>query len=66
MGYAYVVGDCVACGKMVYFNPHCVPSLIVNGRREPLCRACAERWNQIHPNQARQIHPGAYEPYESV
>ena len=30
------------------FNPVRVPSLMVNGRREPICEACFNRWNEIH------------------
>lgn len=39
-----------------------VPSLTVNGEREPLCRSCAERWKAIHHQPDVQIHPNAYEP----
>jgi hypothetical protein len=60
MGYAYMVGHCVACKQLIQFNPHAVPSLLVNGVKEPLCRECAERWNQIHPENARPIRKDAY------
>jgi len=64
MGYAILYGRCIACKGVISFNPHTVPSLIVNGIREPLCRACANRWNQLHPNSARPIQDDAYEPID--
>lgn len=60
-GWAYMVGYCVACKQFFQFNPHAVPSLLVNGTREPLCRSCAERWNEMHPENARPIQPNAYD-----
>lgn len=53
---------CVACRRMIQFNPYKVPSLAVNGTRQPLCRYCAERWNELHPESARDIDEQAYEP----
>jgi hypothetical protein len=61
MGYALMFGQCVACKLMISFNPHAVPSIVVNGKREPLCRSCAERWNELHPENARPIRDDAYE-----
>jgi len=60
--YVFVIGCCIACKKLIQFAPTKVPSLMVNGRREPLCRGCAERWNALHPEEARPIQDGAYEP----
>jgi hypothetical protein len=60
--YFVVMSNCVACGAVFHFNPHSVPSIVVGGVREPVCRNCAERWNQLHPDAARPILPGAYEP----
>lgn len=48
MPYMFVVGGCAACGRVITFNPDRVPSIRVNGRREPLCPACFARWNEIH------------------
>ncbi len=62
MGYMIVIGDCVACRRRIQFNPYRVPSIRVHGEREPLCEACARRWNLLHPEQARPILPGAYDP----
>ena len=62
MGFAYMMGFCIACKLPISFNPHAVPSLMVNGTREPLCRMCATRWNEMHPENARPIQPNAYDP----
>jgi hypothetical protein len=63
MAYMFAIGDCAACGNRMGFNPDRVPSIRVNGKREPLCRSCAERWGEIH-HQPVNIHPHAYEPEE--
>ena len=64
MGYAIVMGFCIACRKQISFNPHKVPSLLVVGIREPLCKECAEKWNKLHPENARPILDGAYEHFD--
>lgn len=60
-----VYGVCVGCGCPMSFNPHRVPSLIVSGVREPLCRSCFEVWNQIHRTDKGldpiPLHPRAYD-----
>lgn len=61
-GYVFVMGHCVACKTLVRFNPSSVPSLRINGEREPLCRSCAERWKVIHNQPGWQIPPDAYDP----
>lgn len=64
MGYALMFAECCNCHRTIAFNPHVVPSIRINGVKEPLCRECAERWNELHPNEARPILPGAYEPID--
>ena len=64
-------GPCVACGVLIpIFNPVCVPSIRVNGEREPLCRTCFERWNQIHRTskglEPLPLNPNAYQPANEV
>lgn len=45
-------------------NPVKVPSILVNEKKEPLCRACADEWNRIHRTSQGlapiPIHPDAY------
>ena len=66
MPYMVIAGDCVSCHALITFNPHFVPSLRVNGSREPLCASCHGRWNEIHRTskglEPVAIHPEAYEP----
>jgi hypothetical protein len=64
MGFMFVMGFCIACHTPISFNPHTVPSLRVNGTREPLCRGCANKWNKLHPENARPIAADAYEAAE--
>lgn len=64
MGFMWVIGLCVGCRQIFGFNPLRVPSIVVKDQREPLCRTCAERWNELHPENARDIYPDAYEPLD--
>ena len=65
MPFMFVIGSCVACHAMITFNPNCVPSITVDGSREPLCHGCAVQWHAIHrPGKEPVIHPEAYEPEE--
>ena len=67
-GFMLVHGNCVACTSVISFNPEKVPSLVVDGRRQPLCRSCHKRWNEIHRGSKGlpdiEIQEGAYEPQE--
>jgi hypothetical protein len=45
MGYVTAMAPCIGCGRLFSFNPVHVPSIIVNGRREPVCRPCVDRVN---------------------
>jgi hypothetical protein len=45
MGYAICIGTCMGCGRTFRFNPNRVPSIRINGVREPVCRQCVERAN---------------------
>jgi hypothetical protein len=60
--YITCFADCAACRRTFSFNAQRVPALVINGQRAPICRSCAERWNALHPDRARPILPGAYEP----
>ena len=63
MGLAFMMAPCISCSRIISFNPHKVPSIKINneGPREPLCRACAEKWNELHPEAAKPIQSDAYE-----
>jgi len=66
MAFVMVHGRCVSCSAIISFNPDFVPSIRVTGEREPLCRACHARWNEIHRTSkglpSIKIDPRAYEP----
>ena len=58
---------CYACGCLISYEPHRVPSVRIDGVREPICRACAARANP--ERVARDLDPiqvllGAYDPIE--
>lgn len=65
-GYAYIISPCINCGTIIHYHPHKVPSIRVNGNREPLCANCAGEWNRIHRTSkglpAIPIDPEAYQP----
>ena len=63
----YVMGHslCIGCGQLFSYNPMRVPSLFVNGQREPICQACVHRVNPMRvKNGLAPIipHKDAYEP----
>ena len=47
-GWAVVYCDCVGCGASMIAHPNRCPSLRVEGKRQPICRGCFDRWNVIH------------------
>ena len=59
--WAIMYGICCACQRTIAFNPNAVPSLMVNGVSEPLCKSCAEKWNGLHPELAKPIREDAYD-----
>lgn len=65
MGYALLICNCCNCGAKVQCNPLIVPSLMVSGKKEPLCKTCADKWNEIHRTskglEPIPIQPGAYD-----
>jgi len=70
MGYMFVIGACCSCGCRLSFNADKVPSLRLNGVREPLCAGCFGKWNEIHRVskglEPLPLNPDAYEPQEVV
>jgi len=61
MGYLTMLCDCCACGTLIQCNPDKVPSLRLNGKREPLCRACFGKWNEVH-RTSKGLDPVALDP----
>lgn len=67
MGYSMVFGTCYCCKRFFGFNAVWVPSIRINGEREPICRKCVEKVNPMRKKNGVpeiEIHPLAYEPQE--
>lgn len=65
MGYAIAFSACIGCRRTFGYNPLRVPSLMWQGSREPICRACVDRVNPSRiANGLEPIVPApdAYEP----
>jgi len=45
MGYALMTSECIGCHRIFSYNPVRVPSIRINGSREPVCMSCVERAN---------------------
>lgn len=43
--YAMAYGRCYGCKRIFGFNPVRVPSVVVNGSREPICQDCVNATN---------------------
>lgn len=67
MGYALAMGSCISCRQVFSFNPLRVPSIRVDGVKEPVCKACIERANPIRKKNGLPeftVHDDAYEPVD--
>lgn len=67
MAFMSCIAPCCHCQRLFSFNPDLVPSVNVNGTREPLCRACIEWANPLREAKGLlriQILPGAYDAQE--
>jgi hypothetical protein len=65
MGYAMCHSSCIGCGQLMAYNPMRVPSVTIEGVRQPICRNCVERVNPLRKaNGLMPIVPlpDAYEP----
>lgn len=65
MGYVFFTSPCARCGRLFSYNPVRVPSVTIDGRREPVCQGCVDDVNPRRiANGLAPIEPlpGAYEP----
>lgn len=65
MGFAFATSVCFGCGNVFNYNPMRVPSVRVEGVREPICATCVARANPLRiKNGLPPIVPlpDAYEP----
>lgn len=45
MGYISCMSSCYGCKRIFSYNPVRVPSININGVREPICEICVARAN---------------------
>jgi hypothetical protein len=67
LAFVTLTSACFLCGKFFSYNPVRVPSLVVRGQREPLCRPCVEEANRERAAKGLAtwtIHPYSYEPVD--
>lgn len=67
MAYMSVMGPCIGCNQVFSYNADRVPSIRINGVREPVCRHCVERANPERVANGLDpivVHPMAYEAEE--
>ena len=67
MSYATVFSPCANCNQVFGFNPHRVPSIRVNGVREPVCRECIDNENAHREANALELLPEPHaDAYKSI
>jgi hypothetical protein len=67
MGFALMHSHCLGCGRVFSYNPRHVPSIRVEGVREPICEDCVDQANpQRIANGLKpiEVHPDAYNPID--
>jgi hypothetical protein len=67
MGYMSVIGTCYGCGRLFRFHAELVPSIPIDGVKQPICADCVERANPKRVANGLppiEVLPGAYEPQE--
>ena len=67
MGYAFVLSPCYACRRLFTYNPVRVPSVVIDGVRQPICQDCVELANPERVERGLppiEVLPGAYEAAE--
>lgn len=67
MGYAFSLSACYACRRLFTYNPVRVPSVVVDGVRQPVCQDCVELASPQRVERGLppiEVPPGAYEAAE--
>lgn len=67
MGYMVAMGECFACKRIFSFNADLVPSIAIEGVRQPICLDCVNRANLKRQATGMPLIvplPGAYEAEE--
>jgi len=66
MGYYFAMSECFGCKQLFSYNPHSVPSIAVDGVRQPVCRTCIERANPIRRERGLPEIIPAHDAYEAA
>jgi hypothetical protein len=67
VAFVSLTSPCARCGALIWFyNPVRVPSVVVKGRREPLCRPCVEWANVERAKRGLPIWPIYPDSYDAV
>jgi len=64
MGYVLAMSECFCCKQVFGYNPNKVPSIRVQGVRQPICKSCIEQANPLRKQHGLPELiplPGAYE-----
>ena len=67
MGFMSVIGPCFGCRRVFSYNAEHVPSITVDGVREPVCQDCVD---VVNPKRVANgldpivPHPDAYNAQE--
>ena len=60
MGACLCFAPCAGCGEIIVCNPITVPSIRINGLREPICQKCVDVANTLRiANGLEPIVPAA-------
>ena len=67
MGYMVAISACFGCGRPFSYNPDLVPSIPIEGVRQPICLNCVKIANPRRIENGLEpieVPPGAYEEQE--
>jgi hypothetical protein len=65
MGFVSAMGTCIGCKRIFNFNPVRVPSITINGSKEPICANCVERVNPMRIKNGLQPIVPAVDAYDA-
>ena len=66
MGYALAHSACYSCKRIFSYNPMRVPSISVDGQREPVCLDCMIWVNNVRELRGMPPHPIHLDAYEPI
>lgn len=61
---AFTIAPCLGCNRAFRFNPMLVPSVVLAGVPQPVCKSCLDRFNGYRGQIGLpmiEAPPGAYE-----